>query len=213
MINSLSSSNKLEKWKVTSCLYSWVRNKVNVELKDRKRSNLNMLRRAHLSVSSNLEELSAVQQWFQTLFFRLAEDSSWLTPHFDQLNLALAEGFTNAVRHAHAGLPSSTLIDIELWSQKLSESNGEANGEAGSNETKHIEIRIFDQGDPFDPSSLSEPKPGSLREGGYGWFLLRRLADQVTYDAVGDRLVDSTPSQRNCLRRNCLRIVKTAKVV
>ncbi len=200
MINSLSSSHKLKGWNVTSCLYSWVRNRVNVELKDRRRSNLNMLRQAHLSVSSNLEELSAVQQWFQSLFFGLAKDSSWLAPQFDQLNLALAEGFTNAVRHAHANLPSSTPIDIELWSQKF--------GEADRDEMKLIEIRIFDRGAPFDPSSLTEPKPGSLREGGYGWFLLRRLADQVTYDAVCDRSIESTS-----LQRNCLRIVKMAQVL
>lgn len=159
-----------------------------------------MLRQAHLSVSSNLEELSAVQQWFQMLFPKLAKDSSWLVPQFDQLNLALAEGFTNAVRHAHANLPSSTPIDIELWSQKL--------GGTDNDEMKLIEIRIFDRGAPFDPSSLIEPKPGSLREGGYGWFLLRRLADQVTYDSVCDRSIESTPPQRNCLR-----IVKVAKVV
>lgn len=142
-----------------------------------------MLEQDRLSVNSHLEELSTVQRWFRTLVSRLAVENPWVNEQFDQLNLALAEGFTNAVRHAHANLPKTTPIDIEL-----------------SLCPEQLEIRIFDRGSPFDPSSLSEPQPGSLREGGYGWFLLRRLADKVTYDAEPDR-------------RNCLRIVKTAKIV
>ncbi len=147
-----------------------------------------MLERAYLTVTSRLEELSSVQRWFRLLVSRLAVKSPWLDEQFDQLNLALAEGFTNAVRHAHADLPGNTPIDIELLLR-----------------TDRIEIRIFDRGDPFDPDSLSEPKPGSLREGGYGWFLLRRLADRVTYDRA--------ISKSRTKQRNCLRIVKTSKIV
>lgn len=166
----------------------------------RAETDLTMLKRAHLTVTSHLEELSAVQQWFQALISRLAIDTPWVDEQFDQLNLALAEGFTNAVRHAHANLPGSTPIDIELLLQP-----------------EKIEICIFDQGDPFDPNSLNEPQPGSLREGGYGWFLLRRLADQVTYD----RAVPQDPSpgplpistESSEIPRNCLRIVKTSKIV
>jgi len=125
---------------------------------------------AHLIVSSRLEELATVQHWFQNLiarFSRALSTSAWVDESFDQLNLAIAEGFTNAVRHAHADLPSSTpiLIECEVRSHQ-------------------IEICIFDQGNPFDPDSLVEPQPGTLREGGYGWFLLRRLVNQVTYSPV-----------------------------
>ena len=142
-----------------------------------------MPNQARLTVRSHLEELTGVQRWFRTLISRMSVNSPWLDEQFDQLNLALAEGFTNAVRHAHADLPENTPIDIELLVSP-----------------EQLEIRIFDRGGPFDPSSLSEPKPGALREGGYGWFLLRRLSDQVSYDCVQDQL-------------NCLRIVKTSKIV
>ncbi|MGB3297153.1 MAG: anti-sigma regulatory factor [Phormidesmis sp.] len=168
-----------------------------------------MIKQAYLSVSSHLEELSTVQQWFQTRISLAAEESPWINEQFDQLNLALAEGFTNAVRHAHSDLPSSTPIEIELIVQP-----------------KQVEIRIFDQGDPFDPNSLREPKPGSLREGGYGWFLLRRLADQVSYDCVAmdsqradapDKQLENRSSFDTDIeaemQRNCLRIVKTSKIV
>ena len=142
-----------------------------------------MPNQARLTVRSHLEELTGVQRWFRTLISRMSVNSPWLDEQFDQLNLALAEGFTNAVRHAHADLPENTPIEIELLVSP-----------------EQLEIRIFDRGGPFDPSSLSEPKPGALREGGYGWFLLRRLSDQVSYDCIQDQL-------------NCLRIVKTSKIV
>jgi len=166
-----------------------------------------MLERAHLSVNSRLDELVAVQQWFKVLIARRAKETPWISDQFDQLNLALAEGFTNAVRHAHAGLPAATPIDIELVL-----------------EAEKIEICIFDQGDPFDPDSLVEPQPGTLREGGYGWFLLRRLADQVTYrrtfspseSCMGKETAQPVDEARDVVgtkARNCLRIVKTASVV
>lgn len=143
---------------------------------------------SHIAVPSYLEELASVQQWFRSVISQLAQKTPLVNDQFDQLNLALAEGFTNAVRHAHAGLPRDTPIEIELVLQP-----------------QQIEICIFDQGGPFDPTSLSEPKPGSLSEGGYGWFLLRRLADQVTYKRTA--LSRVTESGRKS--RNCLRIVKT----
>ena len=58
-----------------------------------------------------------------------------------------------------------------------------------------LEVHVWDMGEPFDPDKLTEPQPGILKEGGYGWFLMRRLADRVNYE-------------RNDLGRNCLRIVK-----
>jgi serine/threonine-protein kinase RsbW len=141
-----------------------------------------MLKQDHLIVESQLARLTEVQQWFQHFCTVAAVEFSWIPQIFDQLNLALAEGFTNAVRHAHAHLPASTPIRIEL------------NLCPG-----HLEIQIWDRGDPFDPDVLQEPKPGTLREGGYGWFLLRRLADEVRYERSSDN-------------RNCLRIVKYSKI-
>ncbi|MEM8503288.1 MAG: anti-sigma regulatory factor [Cyanobacteria bacterium P01_D01_bin.1] len=166
-----------------------------------------MSEKAHLTVDSQLEELAVVQQWFRSLVARLSTEAPWISDQFDKLNLALAEGFTNAVRHAHADLPGTTPIEIELVLQ-----------------TDRVEIFIYDQGQPFDPDSISEPKPGSLREGGYGWFLLRRLADQVTYSPMNSQSGGQSSSQAssrtsgqsvspsisdNSPWRNCLRIVKS----
>lgn len=158
------------------------------------RVELNMLERDQLKVTSHLEELAVVQHWFRAFISRLAIKTPRLNDQFDQLNLALAEGFTNAVRHAHADLPPATPIEIELVLRP-----------------QQIEIFIFDQGKPFDPNGLTEPQPGVLREGGYGWFLLRRLADQVTYDRTSVASAGTYASgdfPKSSVPRNCLRIVK-----
>lgn len=201
-------------------------NRLKAKSHRRTTNDLTMLERAQLTVTSHLDELSEVQQWFTTLVSQMAIEHPWVNEQFDQLNLALAEGFTNAVRHAHANLPGSTPIELELILLP-----------------EKIEIRIFDQGGPFDPNSLSEPQPGTLREGGYGWFLLRRLADQVTYSRAAKPSSENPRTQHYAEKvaaenvapeaethpqgdqsrgnkrqksapqtlRNCLRIVKTSK--
>ncbi|NJL44857.1 MAG: anti-sigma regulatory factor [Leptolyngbyaceae cyanobacterium SM2_3_12] len=136
------------------------------------------VRQEHLQVASRLEGVSQVQHWFNDVCHNLDEPSAWVINYIDCLALALTEGFTNAVRHAHAHLPPETAISIDL-----------------ALAPDQVEIRIWDHGDPFNPELLPEPEPGALLESGYGWFLLRRLADQVTY-------------QRGQDGRNCLSIIK-----
>lgn len=139
---------------------------------------MGVLQEADLSIHSDLSVLNRVQDWFRQFCLHNEPRSNWLNSQLYPLNLALAEGFTNAVRHAHRELPADTTIHIQvaLWDDR-------------------IEIRIWDRGKPFDPNGLEEPLPGTLRAGGYGWFLLRRLADHVEY-------------QRSSDSRNCLLIVK-----
>lgn len=140
-----------------------------------------MLQQDHLTVQSDLTLLNKVQKWFEG--FCLKHSSKLCLPDEQRycLNLALAEGFSNAVRHAHHDLPPATPIDIDvtLWDDRM-------------------EIQIWDWGKPFNPDVIEEPSPGTLQEGGYGWFLLRRLADKVVY-------------QRDRHDRNCLLIVKYHK--
>jgi serine/threonine-protein kinase RsbW len=132
----------------------------------------------HLTVKSELSLLNNVKEWFEQFCLQHLSQLGWSKTQLDRLNLALAEGFTNAVRHAHHALPPETTIEINiyLWIDRL-------------------EIRIWDYGKPFDPDAIAEPVPGTLQVGGYGWFLLRRLADRVVYERGADG-------------RNCLLIVK-----
>ncbi|WP_315788957.1 anti-sigma regulatory factor [Fischerella sp. JS2] len=139
---------------------------------------LSIVQQDHLTVKSELKLLNRVQQWFEQFCLQHLSKLDWSEGQLHRLNLALAEGFTNAVRHAHHTLPPETTIDIDvsLWMDRL-------------------EIRIWDYGKPFNPDAITEPEPGTLQVGGYGWFLLRRLVDQVVYERGADG-------------RNCLLIVK-----
>lgn len=139
---------------------------------------LTIVQQDHLTVKSELNLLNQVQQWFEQFCLQHLAQVGWSESQLYRLNLALAEGFTNAVRHAHHALPPETTIEIEvsLWIDRL-------------------EMRIWDYGKPFNPDAIAEPEPGTLQVGGYGWFLLRRLADHVVYERVADS-------------RNCLLIVK-----
>ena len=135
---------------------------------------MGMVKHERIQVKSDLTFQTQVQKWFEQFYSRYISSIHECDRRFHQLNLALAEGFSNAVRHAHQELPSETTIEIELL--------------IGD---ECIEIRIWDWGKPFNPDTIEEPKPGELRVGGYGWFLLRRLADRVVYERCQDG--------RNCL--------------
>ena len=70
-----------------------------------------------------------------------------------QCKLAVVEGFTNAVRHAHKNLPRETPIELEISVFK-----------------ERLEIKIWDRGKPFDfqaklKEELPEKSPFSLSEG------------------------------------------------
>jgi serine/threonine-protein kinase RsbW len=133
-----------------------------------------MREQLHLTVRSDLKALTDVQSRFEQFCSQQPDRENWSDIQLYCLKLALAEGFSNAVRHAHRHLPPETPIDIEFT---LS--------------CDRVELKIWDWGDPFDPDALEEPELGTLRQGGYGWFLLRRLVDRVSYRR--DR------SGRNCL--------------
>ncbi|MBO9998032.1 MAG: anti-sigma regulatory factor [Cyanobacteria bacterium SID2] len=132
------------------------------------------MRQRHLRVQSDLSVLTQIQRWFEDFCCQQKPLSVWSEDRRYCLKLAIAEGFSNAVRHAHRGRPLDTPIDLALLLYD-----------------DRLEIRIWDYGEPFDPETLEEPKPGTLRQGGYGWFLLRRLSDRVVYERCRDN--------RNCL--------------
>lgn len=163
--------------KSLKALLYWIKLHIKF-LKLKLRLMLRMVKRDHLTVKSDLKLLELVQQWFNQFCQQNLVQVGWSEGERSRLTLALAEGFTNAVRHAHRALPPETTIDIEvcLWIDRL-------------------EMRIWDYGKPFNPDAIAEPQPGTLQVGGYGWFLLRRLADRVVYERGSDG-------------RNCLLIIK-----
>ena len=83
--------------------------------------------------------------------------------------LATDEATNNVMRHAHQGNPHA-----QLQIQCSFNPDG-------------IEIRIHDEGAPFDLSAVPHLDPAELRIGGRGVFLMRRLMDELTCEPRGER--------------------------
>jgi len=132
----------------------------------------------HLTLQSDLQCLAHLQTWFEDFCAHHALLVRWDDTQRYRFKLAMVEGFTNTVRHAHEHLPAETAIETELV---LSVRDDRC----------ELTFHLWDRGEPFDPTQLEEPQPGTLQLGGYGWFLLRRLCDRVTYRRCRD--------DRNCL--------------
>ncbi len=102
------------------------------------RSSNQPIKKIGLQVSSDIRAVTQVLDWVEEL-----ENLPIPQAVLHQCKLALVEGFTNAVRHAHKTLPSETLIQlaIAVFADRL-------------------EIEIWDLGQPFDlKAKLKEELP------------------------------------------------------
>ena len=133
------------------------------------------LHQAFLQINTDLDALAQVLEWFDQFNVEPIPPSTWM-----ECQLALAEGFTNAVRHAHYGKSVDLLIDLEV--QVFAD---------------RIEIRIWDQGDHFDLDHRlrNMPSMDTEAEGGRGLRLMDKIADVLSYTRTQDA-------------RNCLLITK-----
>ncbi|MCC5993068.1 MAG: ATP-binding protein [Rhodobacteraceae bacterium] len=78
--------------------------------------------------------------------------------------LVMAEALTNIARHGNDAQRGEITCRVSIAQDGL-------------------ECRITDHGPAFDPSGLglASPPPEALAEGGYGWFLIRRLTTGLQY--------------------------------
>lgn len=127
---------------------------------------------AQIKFKTDPGALAQVLTWFEQFHHPTIPRPVWL-----QCQLALAEAFTNAVRHAHRDRPSETPIEIEVV---LADAL--------------LEMRVWDHGAAINLNqvirnlSLEMDKDA---EGGRGLKLMKQMADVLTYTR--------TPDQRNCL--------------
>ncbi len=131
-----------------------------------------MLQKISLRVPSNLHALATVLAWFEQLRLSFSQETDW-----EQCRIALAEGFTNAVKHAHGNRPEATAIELQAICSE-----------------RKVEIQIWDQGQPFDLSGYLKTlssQGSDEAESGRGLRLIREIADQVSYTR--------TSEGRNCL--------------
>jgi serine/threonine-protein kinase RsbW len=129
-----------------------------------------VIRQFKLQVTTELEALKDVLQWFEGVVAPLLPSKfGW------QCEIALVEAFTNAVRHAHHNMPKTTPIELEV---KLF--------------ANFLEMRIWDKGQPFDLSaklqSIYEHDTDPLdKEGGRGLQFMEKLTDELQYVRLSDR--------------------------
>ena len=127
-----------------------------------------------IEVHTDLSNLEKVLIWFEKNHTSLVPENMVM-----QCKTALAEGFTNAVRHAHRDLPDSTPIEIEVILEE-----------------RTLEMRIWDFGQPFDfesklQSLLQETFEPLEKPNGRGLIFMHRLTDELSYTRTSDK--------RNCL--------------
>lgn len=80
-----------------------------------------------------------------------------------QVELAASELFTNMIRYAYAG-----------------REDGEIRGRLTLTED-WFQLEVWDQGMPFDFSSIPNPDLTQIHEGGYGLFIIRQIMDDIEY--------------------------------
>lgn len=132
---------------------------------------LKVLRSIKIEVPSDLQALDKALFQFNKIYQDSIPVKDWL-----QCRLALAEGFTNAVRHAHKNLPKETPIGIK----------------ARLNQTS-IEIEIWDSGPDFDLHSFiaeTAKKHPDWLSSGRGIPILNKISSHLNYYRTG---------QQNCL--------------
>ncbi|MDY6937532.1 MAG: anti-sigma regulatory factor [Cyanobacteriota bacterium] len=127
---------------------------------------------ALLQVSTDLAALARVLSWFDRFESPQISQRIWL-----QCKTALAEGFTNAVRHAHKNKPADVPIEIEV-----------------TQSPQRLEIRILDYGPPFNLEEKLNTLPEEIdieATGGRGLKIMNSIADFLSYTRI--------PPDRNCL--------------
>jgi serine/threonine-protein kinase RsbW len=83
--------------------------------------------------------------------------------------LATDEALNNVMRHAHRGHPEAP-IQIQCFPA-----------------ADRMEIRVTDEGAPFDLAAVPHLNPAEERIGGRGVFLMRMLMDELSCQPRGER--------------------------
>ncbi|MEM7759245.1 MAG: ATP-binding protein [Cyanobacteria bacterium P01_G01_bin.67] len=133
---------------------------------------MRILRSIKIEAPSDLKALDQVLFQFNQIYQNSIPLRDWL-----QCRLALAEGFTNAVRHAHKNLPPDMPIKIEVM---LKESA--------------MEIKIWDYGSAFDLHAFiaeTSRKHEDWLGSGRGIPILNKISNRLDYFR--------TEQQQNCL--------------
>jgi serine/threonine-protein kinase RsbW len=118
-----------------------------------------------LTISSDLRLLALARAFVEAVCRTSGIDE----PTTHAIVLATDEATNNVIRHAHQDRPEAT-IQIQCFRSP-----------------DGIEIRLLDEGEPFDITSVPHLDPAELRIGGRGVFLMRALMDELSCQPRGER--------------------------
>ena len=111
--------------------------------------------------ASDLSQLPALRQFID----RSCQVDQGIS---DQLQLAINEIFCNIVKHGDlTHLNNDIIVSVKVLEDGIA-------------------IDIADGGKPFDPREIEEPHFAGDRDGGFGMFMVKNIADKVTYKAGGE---------------------------
>lgn len=119
--------------------------------------------KTELNVPSELNFLIVVENWLlDSLKVALGDSVDWKS-QAPRLRLALAEAYSNVVRHAHRDQPNlPILFRLEV-------------------KDRDVALEIWDRGNGYNITNYIEPNPEDKQESGYGWLIMQRLMDRVEY--------------------------------
>ncbi|HMF13239.1 MAG TPA: ATP-binding protein [Gemmataceae bacterium] len=117
----------------------------------------------NLTIASDLRLLALVRSFLEGVCLVAGCDEKTT----DAIVLATDEAVNNVMRHAHRGRPEAAL-QLQCFLHPDS-----------------IEIRLLDEGAPFDLAAVPYLNPAELRIGGRGVFLMRALMDELSCQPRG----------------------------
>ncbi|MFQ5728997.1 MAG: ATP-binding protein, partial [Waddliaceae bacterium] len=109
---------------------------------------------------SDLSQLQAIRDLVKRFCRKAPGNSERLA---SEMELAIDEAFCNIVQHGHLENGKKPIkIKMELREEG-------------------VLIQLSDQGLPFDPAEVNEPSFSGNQDTGYGWHIIKELADIVSY--------------------------------
>jgi serine/threonine-protein kinase RsbW len=133
--------------------------------------------RWRLTIPSDRRQLAVARGFVEAI----CQTSGFAAEITDAVALACHEAIDNVIRHAHQDRPGAH-IQIEC---------GLAD--------EGIEICLYDEGRPFDLTTVPPLDPAEVRLGGRGLYLIRKLMDVVSCEPRGER-GNTLRMVKRCLR-------------
>jgi len=118
-----------------------------------------------LVITSESRQLARVRVWLGEQLARRGVDAHTQSA----LQVAVGELATNSIKHAYGGRAGEP-IHISVASRD-----------------DGVVIQVEDFGRPFDPRGYRQPDLSEMNESGVGLYIVKRLADEFSFDLARER--------------------------